>query len=148
MIGAAATPLAPLCRPEWPPDGMKESLMNHEVIITCAVSGDYQKSQNPNIPTTAEEQAQEAANVLAAGASIIHIHGREAHDSTITSSDPQRYFQINGMMRTKAPDIIIDNTQTASPLEVEAGISRLRPPTGSAGAASGRAKSGAFRNRP
>ena len=74
------------------------------VIITCAVSGDYQKSQNPNIPVTAEEQAQEAANVLAAGASIIHIHGREAHDSTITSSNPERYYQINAMMRAKAPD--------------------------------------------
>lgn len=91
------------------------------VIITCAVSGDYQKSQNPNIPVTAEEQAQEAANVLAAGASIIHIHGREAHDSTITSSNPERYYQINAMMRAKAPAIIIDNTQTASAMEVEPG---------------------------
>jgi 3-keto-5-aminohexanoate cleavage enzyme len=91
------------------------------VIITCAVSGDYQKNQNPNIPVTAEEQAQEAANVLAAGASIIHIHGREANDPTITSSNPERYYQINGMMRAKAPNIIIDNTQTASPMQIEPG---------------------------
>lgn len=91
------------------------------LIITCAVSGDYQKSQNPNIPVTAEEQAQEAANVAAAGASVIHIHGREAHDPTITSSDPQRYYQINAMMRAKAPDILIDNTQTATEMVIGPG---------------------------
>jgi 3-keto-5-aminohexanoate cleavage enzyme len=91
------------------------------LIITCAVSGDHQKSENPNIPVTAEEQADEAARVYAAGASIIHIHGREAHDPTITSSDAKRYYQINAIMRAKAPDILIDNTQTAEVLNIDPG---------------------------
>ena len=89
------------------------------LIITCAVSGDHQKSENPNVPVTAEEQADEAAKVYAAGAAIIHIHGRESADATKTSSDPARYYQINTMMRAKAPDIIIDNTHTATALGVE-----------------------------
>ncbi len=88
------------------------------LIITCAVSGDHQKSENPNVPVTAEEQAEEAARVYAAGARIIHIHGREASDPTQTSSDPKRYYEINAMMRAKAPEIIIDNTQTVTELTV------------------------------
>ena len=45
------------------------------LIITCAVSGDHQKSENPNIPVIAEEQAEEAARVYAAGASIVLFTG-------------------------------------------------------------------------
>jgi 3-keto-5-aminohexanoate cleavage enzyme len=89
------------------------------LIITCAVSGDHQKSENPNIPVTADEQAEEAARVYAAGASIVHIHGREEHDPTITSSDARRYYQINALMRARAPEILIDNTQTATGLTIE-----------------------------
>jgi 3-keto-5-aminohexanoate cleavage enzyme len=91
------------------------------LIITCAVSGDHQKSENPNIPVTAEEQAEEAAQVYAAGASIIHIHGREESDPSKTSSDAKRYYQINAMMRAKAPDIVIDNTQTATAMSIDPG---------------------------
>ena len=82
------------------------------VIITAAVTGDHQKSENPNLPISAEEQAQTAAEVYAAGASIIHIHGREAHDLTVTSSDAERYRTINQLIRKKAPDILIDNTSS------------------------------------
>lgn len=91
------------------------------VIITCAVTGEHQKSQNPNVPATAEEQAADAAAVCAAGASIIHIHGREAEDPTKTSADAARYYKINAMMRARAPEIIIDNTQTADELPVAGG---------------------------
>lgn len=91
------------------------------VIITCAVTGEHQKSQNPNVPVTAEEQAAEAAAVYAAGASIIHIHGREASDPTKTSADAARYRAINAKMRARAPEIIIDNTQTADKLPVPNG---------------------------
>ena len=86
------------------------------VIITCAVTGENQTSQNPIFPV---KDVGEAAKVAAAGAAIIHIHGRESADATKTSSDPARYYQINTMMRAKAPDIIIDNTHTATALGVE-----------------------------
>jgi 3-keto-5-aminohexanoate cleavage enzyme len=92
------------------------------VIVTCAVTGGHQKSENPNVPVTADEQATEAAAIYAAGASIVHIHGREAGDSTKTSADPARYYELNARMRAKAPDIIIDNTQTADQLPVEPGL--------------------------
>jgi 3-keto-5-aminohexanoate cleavage enzyme len=91
------------------------------LIITCAVTGGNQKQQNPNVPITAEEQAEEAAKVYAAGARIIHIHGRESGDPTRTSSDASRYYAINALMRAKAPDIMIDNTQTNTLLSTPPG---------------------------
>jgi 3-keto-5-aminohexanoate cleavage enzyme len=85
-------------------------------IITAAVTGGHQKSENANVPVTAEEQAREAAAVYAAGASIIHIHARETGDPTVTSNDPARYRQVNELIRAVAPDILIDNSQTVAEL--------------------------------
>ena len=88
------------------------------LIISCAVTGGYQKHENPNVPVSAEEQAQAAADVCAAGACIIHIHARQADDPTQESTDPARLREINAQMRAKAPEIIIDNTQTCTELSV------------------------------
>ena len=89
------------------------------LIITCAVTGGHQKDQNPSVPVTADEQAEAAAEVYAAGAQIIHIHGREAEDPTQDSNDPARLRHINALMRSKAPHIIIDNTQTVGELSID-----------------------------
>lgn len=86
------------------------------LIITCAVTGGYQKQDNPHVPVTAEEQAAEAAALEAAGAAIIHLHGRTAADPTKDSSDPADYQRINACVRQRATQIIIDNTQTVEPL--------------------------------
>jgi 3-keto-5-aminohexanoate cleavage enzyme len=91
------------------------------VIITCAVTGSFQKRDNPAVPVTAEEQAEDAAQLYRAGASIIHIHGRAADDPTQKSSDPARYYQINQAIRARAPEIMIDNTQTNVDLATEPG---------------------------
>ena len=86
------------------------------VLISVAVTGEHQKSDNPGVPVTAEEQADEAAAVYAAGARIIHIHARQADDPTKGTNNPTRYREINAMMRAKAPDILIDNSQTVAEL--------------------------------
>ena len=90
------------------------------LIISCAVTGGHQKDENPTVPVTGEEQAETAAAIYDAGARIIHIHGRKADDPTTDTDDPKRYYQINAMMRAKASEIIIDNTQTVTQLSLEA----------------------------
>ncbi len=90
------------------------------VLISAAVTGEHQKSDNPGVPVTAEEQADEAAAVYAAGARIIHIHARQADDPTKGTNDPARYREINAMMRAKAPDILIDNSQTVAEISTPA----------------------------
>lgn len=88
------------------------------VLISAAVTGEHQKSDNPGVPVTAEEQADEAAAVYAAGARIIHIHARQADDPTKGTNNPARYHEINAMMRAKATDILIDNSQTVAELSM------------------------------
>ncbi|MCY3708290.1 MAG: 3-keto-5-aminohexanoate cleavage protein [Caldilineaceae bacterium] len=81
------------------------------VIISAVVTGGHQKSENPAMPVTAEEQAAAAAEVFAAGATIIHIHARQADDPTQASHEADRYREINDLMRAKAPHILVDNSQ-------------------------------------
>jgi 3-keto-5-aminohexanoate cleavage enzyme len=86
------------------------------LIITAAITGDHHLRDNPNLPQTAEEQAQAAADIVAAGASILHIHGRSKEDPAKGTNQPDRYREINAAMRAKAPEVIIDNTQTVAAL--------------------------------
>jgi 3-keto-5-aminohexanoate cleavage enzyme len=57
---------------------MKIDLVSDDkVIITAAITGGiHGKWANPNLPITAEEQAQDALECYEAGASIVHIHVR------------------------------------------------------------------------
>ena len=81
------------------------------VIISAVVTGGHQQSENQAVPVTAEEQADAAAEVFAAGATIIHIHARQAGDPTQSSHEADRYREINDLMRAKAPQILVDNSQ-------------------------------------
>lgn len=57
---------------------MKASFVsNDKVIITAAITGGlHGKEANPNIPITAEEQAQASLDCYNAGASVLHLHVR------------------------------------------------------------------------
>ena len=87
------------------------------LIISCATTGGHQKSENPGVPVTAKEQAETAPLAAAAGAQIIHIHGREPDDPTRETDRAERYLEINALIRAHEPEIIIDNTQAATPIE-------------------------------
>ena len=89
------------------------------VIISAVVTGGHQKSGNPAVPVTAEEQAEAAAAVFEAGATIVHIHARQAADPTQPSHEADRYREINEMMRAKAPQILVDNSQGVADLSSE-----------------------------
>ena len=52
--------------------------MSEKLIITCAITGaETTRERQPHLPITPEEQALAAAEAVAAGASIIHLHVRE-----------------------------------------------------------------------
>ena len=87
------------------------------LIISCATTGGHQKSENPGVPVTGREQAEAAPQVAAAGAQIIHIHGRDPDDPTRETDRAERYLEINARIRAREPNIIIDNTQAVAPIE-------------------------------
>jgi 3-keto-5-aminohexanoate cleavage enzyme len=88
------------------------------VIVTCATTGEHRKRDHPGLPTSAAEQAEAARALFAAGARIIHIHGRVAEDLDRTAHDAQTYRIINEMIRAAAPEMLVDNTQTLAEVPV------------------------------
>lgn len=95
---------------------MKKTIKNEmqPLIITVAITGLSGKEENPHVPETPEEQAQEARRVFDAGAVSVHIHAR---DTTGASSvaDPVRFREINAKVREACPEIIIGNTTGVGP---------------------------------
>lgn len=78
----------------------------NKLIITCAISGaEVTKANNPHVPYTIEEMANEAYLAYKAGASIIHVHARE--DDGRPTQDIKRYQAIINAIRAKCPDVII-----------------------------------------
>jgi len=64
---------------------MKETRMNHKVIVNCAVTGAIHiPSLSPHLPITPQQIADEAVAAAAAGASSIHVHARNPKDGEPT----------------------------------------------------------------
>ncbi len=84
---------------------------NSPLIITVAVNGGIQgKELLEKIPETPDEIAAETYDAYNAGASVVHIHGRNPNNHAICTEDPDVYKEINAKVRAKCPDIIINNT--------------------------------------
>ncbi len=76
------------------------------VVISCAITGaETTKAQQPALPITPAEQAIAAAEAVAAGASVIHLHVRE--DDGTPSQRPERFEEAIAAIRAKVPDVII-----------------------------------------
>jgi 3-keto-5-aminohexanoate cleavage enzyme len=111
---------------EWLRRSIKRELP--PAIVTVAITGGIQgKEINPNHPETPKEQAEQTYECYKLGASMVHIHARCEDDPSESSTDPERYREINALIREKCPDIIINNTtsnkalntndENAAPLE-------------------------------
>lgn len=80
--------------------------MTCPLIITCAVTGaEVTKHQNPAVPYTVAEIADEAEAAYLAGASILHLHARE-DDGTPTQSK-SRFALILREIKRRIPDAIL-----------------------------------------
>lgn len=77
-----------------------------KVIITCALTGVVAKrEQCPYLPYSPVEIAEEAKRASDAGASVVHIHGREP-DSGEQTWSADIYGQIKDEIRKRCPIII------------------------------------------
>ncbi len=82
------------------------------VIITCAITGGmHGKELNPGLPETPDEQAQSMYEAYQAGASVVHVHARDASKGYAEPSvNPDAFREINRKIRAKCPDLVINNT--------------------------------------
>ncbi len=77
------------------------------IIIKGCLNGGRGRDQNPNVPWTPEEVAQEAVRCYEAGASIVHFHARNP-DGGI-SYDPDWYARTDALIRAQC-DLALNHT--------------------------------------
>ncbi|AJY77944.1 hypothetical protein VN24_22335 [Paenibacillus beijingensis] len=86
------------------------------LIITCCCNGGMQgKETHPDLPETPEEIADSVYEAYIAGASVVHVHGRNPHNLGEVTMDPEVLYRINALIRERCPDIIINNTTGGGP---------------------------------
>lgn len=96
------------------------------LIICCALTGGIVgKESNPNLPESAEEQAEQTYEAYRAGAAEVHIHARNPREQWISSGETEVYRNVNALVREKCPDIIINNTTGSLGLTIEQRMASL-----------------------
>jgi 3-keto-5-aminohexanoate cleavage enzyme len=94
----------------------RREAMSKKVIIAAALSGAATfKNQNPTVPYTPEEFAEEAAKAYKAGAAMVHVHSKS--DDGMPTPDIDRIRATHDAIKEKTPELIV-NLSTAIGLGV------------------------------
>src|SRR3954451_11799809 len=84
--------------------------MNHEVIISCAVTGAGDTAgKHPAIPVTPRQIAESAIEAARAGAAIAHLHVRDPKSGK-AARDPALYREAVGIIRESGVEVVINLT--------------------------------------
>jgi uncharacterized protein (DUF849 family) len=84
--------------------------MNHDVIISCAVTGDDTKvTKSPHCPVTPAQIAASAVEAARAGAAIVHIHVRDPVTGAF-SMETRHYREVVKRIRESKVDVIVNLT--------------------------------------
>src|ERR1700761_3664413 len=76
------------------------------VVVAVAITGSVpRKADNPAVPITPAEQVESTHEAFEAGATLVHIHVRDADENP--SSDPALFAQVQEGVRRHCPGMII-----------------------------------------
>ena len=76
------------------------------VVIAVAITGSVpRKKDNPAVPILPREQVESTREAYEAGATLVHIHVR--NDDETSSSDPERFRQVQEGVRELCPGMIV-----------------------------------------
>ena len=103
---------------------MSDDLSNKLVISAALAGAATVKSQNENVPYTAEEFGDEAKKCYDAGVSIVHIHARHPEKGNPTHELDIIKAVIDNI-KEKAPDIIINLSTAISAIATDK--QRIKP---------------------
>jgi uncharacterized protein (DUF849 family) len=86
------------------------TIMNKNVIVTCAVTGAGETTKkSSHVPVTPEEIAQSSIEAAKAGATIAHIHVRDPKTGEL-SHDPALFREVVERVRESETDVILNIT--------------------------------------
>ncbi|NUT86758.1 3-keto-5-aminohexanoate cleavage protein [Pseudomonas corrugata] len=84
--------------------------MNHDVIITCALTGAGDTTaKSPHVPVTPKQIAEAAVEAAKAGATVVHCHVRDPQTGKF-SRDVALYREVMERIREADVDIIVNLT--------------------------------------
>jgi 3-keto-5-aminohexanoate cleavage enzyme len=82
--------------------------MSEKKVIICAAlagAGTF-RNQNPAVPHTPEEFAEESARCYKAGAAMVHVHARD--DNGMPTHDIDRIRATHDAIKDKTPELIVN----------------------------------------
>jgi len=80
--------------------------MDQPVVIAVAITGSVpRKKDTPAVPVTPTEQIESTHEAFDAGATLVHIHVRNADESS--GSDPAKFAEIQEGVRKHCPGMIV-----------------------------------------
>ncbi|WP_284749895.1 3-keto-5-aminohexanoate cleavage protein [Amycolatopsis sp. RTGN1] len=84
--------------------------MNHEVIVTCALTGAGDTvGRSPHVPVTPTQIAASAVEAANAGAAVVHIHVRDPETGSPTR-DVALYREVVRLVKESDVDVVINLT--------------------------------------
>nr|WP_302028480.1 3-keto-5-aminohexanoate cleavage protein [Eubacterium ramulus] len=111
---------------------MDNKALKNKVIITAAVTGAWPKKENnPNVPMTPQEIADDVYACWKAGAAVAHLHMRD--DEGNGTMDTAKFEETVNLMHTKYPDCdIVLNLTTSGDIHADdeirvAHVKKLKP---------------------
>lgn len=111
---------------------MDNKALKNKVIITAAVTGAWPKKENnPNVPVTPQEIADDVYACWKAGAAVAHLHMRD--DEGNGTMDTAKFEETVNLIHTKYPDCdIVLNLTTSGDIHADdeirvAHVKKLKP---------------------
>jgi 3-keto-5-aminohexanoate cleavage enzyme len=86
--------------------------MDPLVITVAPVGGELTREEQPGLPLTASEIAEEVARCREAGASIVHLHVRD--DDGIPTQDRDHFAAAVDAIKVAAPDVVVQTSTGGS----------------------------------
>jgi uncharacterized protein (DUF849 family) len=84
--------------------------MNHEVIVTCALTGAGDTvGRSPHVPVTPAQIAASAVEAANAGAAVVHIHVRDPETGS-PSRDVALYREVVRLVKESGVDVVLNLT--------------------------------------
>ena len=84
--------------------------MNHEVFITCAVTGaGGTQDRSPHVPRSPEEIARSAIDAAKAGAAVVHCHVRDP-ETGAPARKTELYREVTDRIRSAEVDVVLNLT--------------------------------------
>lgn len=95
-----------------------------QIIVKACLNGARGREDNPNVPWTPQEVADEAVRCLEAGAAVVHFHARS--DDGAPSYETEWYAETDRLIRQRCDLVLNHTTIRPAAVEVETVLDYLR----------------------